>query len=50
MKIEKDGIIKELVDEFMLADYMNAGWKIVKEQPFKEEKPFKEIKFKRDSK
>ena len=44
MKIEKDGIEKELSDEFMLADYINAGWKIVKE------KTLKEIKFNKEDK
>lgn len=44
MKIEKDGIEKELSDEFMLADYINAGWKIVKEKPLKEFKFNKEDK------
>lgn len=33
MKIEKDGIIKELADEFMLADYIAAGWKLIDEKP-----------------
>ena len=39
MKIEKDGIVKELYDEFMLGDYLQAGWKEVKE-----EKPSKLLK------
>ena len=42
MKIEKDGIEKELYDEFMLGDYLQAGWKEVKE--VKEEKPSKLLK------
>ena len=33
MKIEKDGIVKELTDQFMLADYINAGWRLKKEFP-----------------
>ena len=33
MKIEKDGIVKELEDEFMLPDYLQAGWKLVNEKP-----------------
>jgi hypothetical protein len=33
MKIEKDGIIKELEDEFMLSDYLQAGWKLMSERP-----------------
>ena len=44
MKIEKDGIIKELADEFMIADYINAGWKLV------EKEPLKEIRFKKEDK
>lgn len=46
MKIEKEGVVKELSDEFMLGDYISAGWKIMKqEKPLKEEKPLKKIKF-----
>ena len=49
MKIEKEGVIKELSDEFMLGDYISAGWKIMKqEKPLKEEKPLKKIKFDRE--
>lgn len=35
MKIEKDGIVKELEDEFMLPDYIQIGWKLVSEKPNK---------------
>lgn len=44
MKIEKDGIEKELTDDFMLADFIQAGWKVVEES-----KP-KIIEFKKESK
>ena len=44
MKIEKDGIIKELEDEFMLADYIAAGWKKVEEKASKLLKSEKEDK------
>ena len=52
MKIEKDGIIKELEDSFMLADYINAGWKEYKAPEFTEikEKPFKKLKLDKESK
>lgn len=49
MKIEKDGIVKELEDEFILKDYIAVGWKIVKdEKPLKEENPLRKIKFDRE--
>ena len=35
MKIEKDGIVKILEDEFLLADYIQAGWKEHKEESIK---------------
>ena len=35
MKVEKDGIIKELEDECLLADYINAGWKEYEEKTVK---------------
>ena len=44
MKIEKDGIVKELEDEFMLADYIQAGWKLAEEKASKLLKSEKEDK------
>lgn len=40
MKIKKDGIEKELSDEFMLADYIAAGWELIKEKPNNRRIPF----------
>lgn len=31
MKVQKDGIIKEIEDERLAADYISAGWKKVEE-------------------
>lgn len=52
MKIEKDGVIKELSDNFMIADYLQAGWKEYKKPEFVEfkEKPFRRLKTEKDSK
>ena len=52
MRIEKDGVIKELSDNFMLADYLQAGWKEYKKPEFKEfkEKSFKKLKIEKDDK
>lgn len=52
MRIEKDGVVKELSDSFMLADYLQAGWKEFKTPQFKEikERPFKKLKVEKDDK
>ena len=42
MKVEKDGIVKELFDESLLRDYLAIGWKEY------EEKPAKKIKFSKE--
>ena len=44
MKIEKDGIEKELADEFMLADFLQAWWKKLEEKPLKNAELKKENK------
>lgn len=43
MKLEKDGIVKD-IEDFLVADYICAGWNEYKEKKIQEDKPKKEIK------
>lgn len=43
MKLQKNGIIKEIADERLVADYISAGWEKVEEKA-KEKSKFDKIK------
>lgn len=32
VKVEKDGVVKELDNAGLVADYISAGWKLVEEK------------------
>ena len=34
VKVEKDGVVKELDNAGLVADYTSAGWKLVEEKRF----------------